>query len=868
MIMILRHDSMIVSIPILHSWTKLLGSDMIGTSDLVFSLVGPLLEVASGRLVRYEALPDDSEEPAILFLNEDIDTIPERHAFLGNYRRYCIQIIEIIVLRTPQEAISHILSQVDAALGSLYQTNPPFDPSSYKKTSPAVLQVDCQFTVVEAALKGYNKWLSSHGKHPEQDEQLRTAIELHLEAWASDLLEKTFEDPLIKQRVIKLVVEFSTKALEQQPSFSLKVLEHILVSQPAERPEYPAYSEAVKELQSISTHELRRLSMRYADYFSNYYEQLESKIQQILTNSSLEEKQQAELQSTLLIIAQRATNMDHSLRHARLHGFAQPVERAWVDSDLTQSLTTFKSFCQLLGVDKVGPYLLSQQAQSIQDWSSIGLSAEGKAIQDEMNSRFSRLPLRQTKTMMAVSTEKVKPGSPPYDTACELWHDAIPAMLPNVLQLLGHAHMFHSPDSWSDLTPEMQAIVKRVLMDRFWQAGISSGSRDEFYAKITTTKTTLEGFASSVRGKVRTARESCYSILFCMSRLGEQFYGFEELPEPLSRALFESAHHLSSHQFSIMLNMVRYLIDDCPVQYRSRFLPPVLSALFSQVDRKVSAEWESIEHRKGGNGVDDNLTEEMKEESILRQLTYSAVMMVTGLLDPQRSDSSSADPNNTNGDPNANPSPTSAGSMRNFILSSPTILEPLILFSTHALRMRDTRCCTIITRVLRSILSHFVHEAPATNSAIREFIATDVLKAAITSVHEPYFVDLQKDLAQLIASIWIYYGPLTTTVRSVLCSLPGLTEDKVDRTAATMRQTNNSRTQRALVLDLLEGLRGVRISEMGKIDNTDPRKERSRMQKRYMEAKMEEDQGQSRVNQGSTEADDADNLAGVAEIFG
>lgn len=34
-----------------------------------------------------------------------------------------------------------------------------------------------------------------------------------------------------------------------------------------EQPQYPAYSEAVRELHSLASHELRRLSMRYADYF-------------------------------------------------------------------------------------------------------------------------------------------------------------------------------------------------------------------------------------------------------------------------------------------------------------------------------------------------------------------------------------------------------------------------------------------------------------------------------------------------------------------------------------------------------------------------------------------------------------------------
>lgn len=181
----------------------------------------------------------------------------------------------------------------------------------------------------------------------------------------------------------------------------------------------------------------------------------------------------------------------------------------------------------------------------------------------------------------------------------------------------------------------MKSVVSRILTDRFWQAGISTGSREEFYAKITSSRSTLEGFASSVRGKVRAVRESCYSMLFSMSRLREHFYGFAELPGPLSEALFKDSVHLSSHQFSILLNISRCLIDDCPVRFRNQFLPPMLATLFTQIDKKVTAEWDNIERRKAGL-VEGDLTEEMKDESILRQLTYSAVIMVASLLDPQR----------------------------------------------------------------------------------------------------------------------------------------------------------------------------------------------------------------------------------------
>jgi exportin-5 len=186
------------------------------------------------------------------------------------------------------------------------------------------------------------------------------------------------------------------------------------------------------------------------------------------------------------------------------------------------------------------------------------------------------------------------------------------------------------------LPPEMRTIVGRVLTDRFWQAGISEGSKDDFYARVVDKKGTLEGLASTIRGSVRFVRETCYAIIYCLSRLDVQFYGFEELPGPLSHALFGDSFCLSPHQIINLLNLVRYLVDHCPVHLRSHFLPPILAACFLQMDAKIKSEWDKLDEQQGVQTAGEALTEEMKAESILRQLTYTAVVMVADFLDPAR----------------------------------------------------------------------------------------------------------------------------------------------------------------------------------------------------------------------------------------
>ncbi|KAA8913607.1 armadillo-type protein [Sphaerosporella brunnea] len=854
--LISSHESLAISIPTMNLWTRILRSDILSHLDAVQRFTPQLLELVAARLIRYECLEEDSTNPSLVFLDEDLDTIPERHAFLGNYRRFCCSIVESITRRQPFEAFSFIMANVDNTLGALYSNEPPFSFERYKKNSMAFLQVDAQFSMIEAALRGYIKWVDMNAQEPVPDSN-REPLERDLEMWCDQLLTKTYDDPMIKRRIIQLMVTFSTMALDNRPDLMLKILEHILLTRPTEFPANHAYTDALKELMNICTNEIQRLAMKMPDHLMVVYDQLERKINEIAAGDRVDDRTKIAFHTFLFTINHRTKNIDSETRRQRLEHYVVPVKQSWVDPGLTEALASFEGFCRLLGLDRVQDYLVSRRVHEMEDFSQFTLDAEGQALQSELAEKFKALPIRTTKAFIAVSTERLKRPSNAYNISCTLWHDAIPMILPNLLKFMRNAHGFHNPQNWRGLAPEYQPMVKRILTDRFWQAGISHGSRDDFYENVTKTKFTMEGLASSIRGAIRMVRESCYSILWCMSRLDVHFYGLDELPGPLAVALFENSHALSSHQMSILLNMTRYIVDDCPVPFRKHFLTPLLASLFSQVDNKVSGEWNELIERGVSQGTEAQLAEEMKEESILRQLTYTAVLIVAGLLDPQRP--GETNPTTTNmlphlALPEMQASAPEEPTMREFILSSDVVLEPLILFCTHALRMRDSRCCGIIIRVFRSIVTEF----QADRADIREFICREVLMAAIDSLHEDYFVDVQKDLAQLIATICLLYSPASSTPRTLLLSLPGITEAKVDHCFKRLAAAQSPRLQRALFLELLDGLRGVPMSEKGKL----PRASRHRTV-----VEKERRNQQSQQMRYAEERRKSPDLGGVADMF-
>lgn len=123
---VVQSPSLMVSIPVLVTWTRLLGHRTLGHSDLINQAVGPLLDVCSSRLFRYENVPENTTDDTYLFLLKDTNTMPERHAFLGNYRRYSCQVVELIVQLKLVDALKHILAGTEYALQKLYDGQPPF----------------------------------------------------------------------------------------------------------------------------------------------------------------------------------------------------------------------------------------------------------------------------------------------------------------------------------------------------------------------------------------------------------------------------------------------------------------------------------------------------------------------------------------------------------------------------------------------------------------------------------------------------------------------------------------------------------------------------------------------------------------------
>ena len=180
---------------------------------------------------------------------------------------------------------------------------------------------------------------------------------------------------------------FSTIALDKNPAFMLRVLEHILMTWPAPQPEHRLFNDAIRDLQTESIVELQRLAAKMPDHLLGVYDQLEAKVKEMIASGTLDEKRQIAYQSFLFIIIHRASPIEPALRFAKLSAFVEPIKEQWKNESMKQALNSFDGFFQLLGLDKAQKYLAQKRIDAIGDWGAAELDAEGLALQAEMEQR-------------------------------------------------------------------------------------------------------------------------------------------------------------------------------------------------------------------------------------------------------------------------------------------------------------------------------------------------------------------------------------------------------------------------------------------------------------------------------------------------
>jgi len=90
----------------------------------------------------------------------------------------------------------------------------------------------------------------------------------------------------------------------------------------------------------------------------------------------------------LILSSHRTTKIDPDIRLQKLHGFINPVQQLWQNSEMDEAISSFTGFCELLGLSQVRDYLVTRHVHDIDDWGLYQLDAQGQAMQKDLEERL------------------------------------------------------------------------------------------------------------------------------------------------------------------------------------------------------------------------------------------------------------------------------------------------------------------------------------------------------------------------------------------------------------------------------------------------------------------------------------------------
>ncbi|KAI7101405.1 hypothetical protein KC324_g20977, partial [Hortaea werneckii] len=313
----------------------------------------------------------------------------------------------------------------------------------------------------------------------------RQQAEQALQEWSYGIMNTHTDDPevaaMVLQTLVSILRTLKSAGIEQ---FVLHVVQHLLTMQLHDEPAHTAFSDSVKSFEGLRVVELQKLALTFSNELLQVYHELEPRIGVLAQKHSEDVRLVWGYKAFLFMIIHRANNIAPNERLARLQEMLAPVYEAWQDQSLSKSVTSLESFCEALALENLADFFQQHGFHRVADWSAQQLDASGQARQAVIKERNDSIPLRMTKSMLAATTEKLKPDSEEFETACALWAPLIPVIFPPLMKMLRHAQAYHNMSNWNQLPDELQQVVKRSLQDRFWQSGISSESKEDFYKRI------------------------------------------------------------------------------------------------------------------------------------------------------------------------------------------------------------------------------------------------------------------------------------------------------------------------------------------------------------------------------------------------
>lgn len=790
-LMTLRHDSLILSGLSLQMWVSLLRDDstILKHEQLILQLV----ECMADRLVDYSELP--SSHRAKQFLELDFEDQPDEAVFLANYHKLAEDVVRIGVCIKPHAGLQWLGERLSnffsSPMGQAVLSSASASRDQFLSGEP-FLYTNAQLVLIESCVRAVSRWKIWY-EGPDFEQQLQE-LNSFLESLCQQLLLLDLQDPLLVRKQVQTLVQF-TPLLSTELVF--KVLEKVITCCTFPYPETCSdeVRERIRDLRSSCGTELNRLAYLMPETLKTILPDLDRVISDLLSSSKVSEHESVAFKSFLLVVSQRSSIPDKPQRFSQI---VDPELAAWSDPKTEQGLLQLPWFMERLGIVKISQYFQSRGIYTPSvDLVSIPMDEQGLALKNELKSHWSSVfPIRATRIFVQYTIEKLDHDSAEFKELLALWKPRIAPILPHILQLISQIQAYHNPANWNGLPEEVVSFVRCSTMERFWQQGVSFQTKDAFMEENVKAMHTLRDFADSVGHIVRYTREYAYLTIASISELDDTLYQVPDMPSILWKSVAGEPVGITLHSWRHLINSVlRNVIKNCPLWCIESFFSQLLPLVLEQLDELLVDRWGKVateEYDDDAVGKPDNesqgllseeLSSEMMEEHILRQLTSVVVRMLIDLvglhnqkLIPRQSET------------------------RRVIFGDQFLLAHFLKILLHITSLKDSRCSFNCVLILRGMLPDLLLK----DENVDKYLADSLIPSLVDILLQPFFQDCHSEACYTLTSLYVSLRGRSSYPAQVLKEkLPEVSLVEIQNLEASLVQSKSLRNQRNLFLSLI-----------------------------------------------------------------
>ncbi|KAJ8100486.1 armadillo-type protein [Lipomyces tetrasporus] len=817
-----QHESLIISGLSLQFWCSLLRVEELASRPEVGALLPRLLELTAERIIRYERV----EEPTATkkFLDIDFDSMPEVHAFLGNYRRFIDDIARLVVCRMPINSLLWLDMRLDKFFSSWHGWHSEGSPAALQK-DPQFLVAYAQFSMVDAALRGISRWKSWY-QEPDKKTVL-VSLNPIIERFCDRMLSMNVTDPVLLRKQIQTLVQFAP-LMKDVSQTMFRVLERVLQACTFEYP--PNISdedmELIRDLRNKCSTELNRLAYLMPNALMGIYSDLERIINEIIASNKLSDHEIVSFLSFLLVVSQRSDTPNKAECFAKI---VDPVLNSWTDEATMTGLSQLPWFMERVGIVEIANYFRGRGVDAKTDLLATPMDDAGRQLKTRLKDQWAKLfPIRATRIFIQYTIEKLDHSSQDFQRLLALWKPRVQPILPHILQLLSQIEAYNNPENWDNLPLEVRSFVKDSCVERFWQVGISLQSRDEFVEENVKAAQTLRDFADSLGHMLRYTREYAFLALGSITQLESTMYEIPGIGATLWAALAGQPQGITLHAWKhLVAFVVRPVVKNCPPELREAFFPDFLPAVLTQLESVVGSRWEDLTRRGliGQVEEDDALSEEMMDEYLLRQFSSVVDRLLIDLVGPLTVTGTGTV--EVNGDDTA--LDKSKIDLRTYVLTHPVVLGPFLTLCTRLFTVRDTRCSYSCALMLRQIIPFMIGRY----TEVDDYLCDVVIPSCLTILADVYFADVAGEASYVLTMIYtVLRGEYDRPFRKMQEVLRGATPDDIIALERELASVKTLRQQRGVMLEFLAVLRAVPDGPEGEVSRRIARVKKEREKER------------------------------------